>query len=146
MIHTNIGVRVKALREARGMSQAELADVLGLENRQSVSDIERGQRRLSAGELVIVVQTFGASLDQLTNPFLLSARDNFSWRQNHVAPEELDSFESRAGEWIGAYRELNRLNDVRLKKILPRLGLTYASSFEEAIDAGEAVLEELGLQ
>jgi len=145
MIKTNIGARVKALRESRGMDQAKLATVLGLENRQTVSDIERGQRRLSAGELVALTDCFGATLDQLTNPFLLSAKDSFSWRQRNVSSVELDGYEVRAGEWIGAYRELARLNDTRLKRLLPRLGLTHASSFENAAEAGEDVAEELKL-
>lgn len=145
MIEAQIGRRVKALREQHHVSQAVLAEHLGLNDRQSVSDIENGKRKLAANELVLIIERFGVSLDALTNPFLLSARDSFSWRQSNVSTTELDSFESKAGEWIGAFRELNRLGDVRLKKLLPRLGLTYASSFEDAIDAGEGVALELGL-
>lgn len=127
------------------MGQEELADVLGLENRQSVSDIERGKRRLTADELVAIVDRFGVSLEQLTNPFLLSGKESFSWRQKDVPIPALDAFEARAGEWVGAYRELNRLNETKLKKLLPRLGLTVASSFEDAVEAGEAAADELKL-
>ena len=146
MIEAQVGARVKALREAHRMNQVELAEVLGLKDRQSISDIENGKRRLAATELVKLGERFSVSLDSLTNPFLLSAKDNFSWRQNHVPTADLDAYEARAGEWIGAFRELNRQSDVRLKKILPRLGLTYASSFEDAIEAGEGVAEELDLK
>jgi Zn-dependent peptidase ImmA (M78 family)/DNA-binding XRE family transcriptional regulator len=145
MIETNIGARVKTLRETSRMTQVELAKVLGLNDRQSVSDIENGRRRLRADELVRVVEQFDVSLEWITNPFLLSTRDSFSWRQHHVPLADLEAYEGRAGEWIGAYRELNRLSDVRLKKLLPRLGLTYASSFEDACEAGESVALELGL-
>lgn len=145
MIEAHIGRRVKALRESNGLSQVQLAEILNLNDRQSVSEIENGRRRLSAAELVKIVQRFETTLDSLTNPFLLSARDSFSWRQSHVPTCDLDKFESKAGEWIGAFRELSRLNDVRLRKLLPRLGLTHASSFEDAIDAGEGVADELGL-
>lgn len=145
MIETNIGARVKTLREANGMNQADLASLLGLNDRQSVSEIENGRRRLRADELVKIIDRFGVSLESLTNPFLLSARDSFSWRQHHVPLQDLEKYEARAGEWIGAYRELNRRSEVRLRNLLPRLGLTHASSFEDACDAGEAVAEELGL-
>lgn len=143
MIETNIGGRVRALREAAGMGQERLAAILGLDNRQSVSDLERGKRRLSAEELITIVDTFEVTFDQLTNPFLLSSKESFSWRQRDVPLAELDAFEARAGEWIGAYHELNRLNETPLKKLLPRIGLTHTSSFEDAVDAGEAVAEEL---
>jgi XRE family transcriptional regulator, fatty acid utilization regulator len=145
MIETDIGARVKALREGASLGQDALAGILGLENRQSVSDIELGKRRLSADELVTIVDHFGVSFEQLTNPFLLTGKESFSWRQRDVPLADLDAFEARAGEWIGAYRELNRLNDVPLKKLLPRLGLTHRSSFEEAVEAGEAVAYELEL-
>lgn len=145
MIETDIGARVRALRESARMPQEELARVLGLENRQSVSDIERGKRKLTADELVTIVDKFQVSFEQLTNPFLLTGKESFSWRQRDVPLAALDAFEARAGEWIGAFRELNRLNEVRLKNLMPRLGLTHWSSFEDAADAGEAVAEELGL-
>lgn len=145
MIETDIGARVKCLREDAGMGQIELAALLGLDNRQSISDIERGKRKVTADELIKIVDHFGATFEQLTNPFLLSGKESFSWRQRDVPLAALDDFEVRAGEWIGAYRELNRLNEVRLKKLLPRLGLTHSSSFELAAEAGEAVAEELGL-
>lgn len=145
MIEMNIGTRVKAFREANKMNQVELATVLGVNDRQTVSEIENGRRRLTAAELVRVGEHFNVSLESLTNPFLLSARDSFSWRQNHVPAADLDVFEARAGEWIGAYRELNRLSDKPLKKLLPRLGLTYQSRFEDAAEDGESVAVELGL-
>lgn len=145
MIETDIGARVRSLRDGAGLSQDALAIVLDLKDRQSISDIERGKRRLTADELVTLVKHFDVSFDQLTNPFLLSGKQSFSWRQKNVAFADLDRFEMRAGEWVGAYRELNRQNDVRLKNLLPRLGLTHESRFEDAASAGEAVADELGL-
>lgn len=145
MSDLQIGRRLKTLREANRLTQVAFADVLGLNDRQSISQIENGQRRLTAAELVKAVAFFGVSIDALTNPFLLSNKDSFSWRQKHVSTADLDGFEALAGEWIGAYRELNRLNEVRLKKLLPRLGLTHKSPFEDAVEAGEAVADELEL-
>jgi transcriptional regulator with XRE-family HTH domain/Zn-dependent peptidase ImmA (M78 family) len=146
MTDVQIGRRLRALREGKHMTQESLAKVLGLNDRQSISQIENGQRRLSASELVTVVHHFDVTIDTMTNPFLLSNKSSFSWRQHHVPSAELDQFELRAGEWIGAYRELNRLSDVRLKKLLPHLdGLTHKSPFEHAVEVGEDVAEELNL-
>ena len=80
-----IGTRLKALREERKLSQDEVASVFGFKDRQTVSAIETGERRLSADELLTAVQKLGATFDYFTNPFLLVGEGKFSWRQSNVA-------------------------------------------------------------
>ena len=80
---TLIGARIKALREDRKLSQDDLARIFGFKDRQTVSAIENGERRLSAEELLVAVEKLGASLDYFTNPFLPGRR-----RQVLVAPIE----------------------------------------------------------
>ena len=145
MSNNRIGDRIRLLRETQGLQQARMAEILGLCDRQSVSQIERGNRRVSAEELVRIIDHFGVTLDWLTNPFLLTAKESFSWRQRDVSVADLDAFEALVGEWIGAYRELNRLNDTPLKQLMPRLSLTYSSSLDEAVSSGESVSTELEL-
>jgi len=141
-----IGKRIKALREANGMKQAELAEVLDLKDRQSVSALENGTRRVSADELIKVVNHFSISLQDISNPFLLYEKEGFSWRQNQVASADLDAFERRAGEWIGAFRTLSKkVCEPSLRKLLPNLELTHKSSFEDAVAAGESVAALLDL-
>ena len=48
-----IGSKVKAARRAAGLTQGELADISGL-SRRTISDMETGQRRVSAIELMIL--------------------------------------------------------------------------------------------
>jgi Zn-dependent peptidase ImmA (M78 family)/DNA-binding XRE family transcriptional regulator len=146
MPDNHIGERLRLLRERNKLGQDRMAEILGLKERQSVSAIERGLRKVSADELVRVINHFEVTLDWLTNPFLLVGKgETFSWRQNGVASDILDAFEERAGEWIGAYRELNRQNGTSLQALLPRLGLSHTSSLDEAVSAGEAVGRELDL-
>lgn len=145
MIEPKIGTRLKALREARGLSQDALREVFGFKDRQTVSHIESGSRRLSAEELVKALAFFDVTLDHFTNPFLLPANAKFSWRQHSVAAAELERFQQRAGEWIGAYRELHFRSGKPLRALMPRLGLTHTSSFEEARVVGESVSGELDL-
>lgn len=141
-----IGKRIKALRESNGMKQTDLAGVLDLKDRQSVSALENGIRRVSADELIKIVDYFKVSLQDISNPFLLYEREVFSWRQNQVASTDLDDFERRAGEWIGAFRTLSKKgSEPSLRKLLPNLELTHKSSFENAVSAGESVAAHLDL-
>ncbi|MFN5997328.1 MAG: helix-turn-helix domain-containing protein [Paracoccaceae bacterium] len=145
MNNSRIGGRIRALRERAGMKQQDLADILELKDRQSVSAIEAGKRSVSADELIRLVERFGVSLQDLTNPFLLFDKDSFSWRQTNVARADLDAFEQTAGQWIGAYRALAEKPAGETRKLLPNLRLMHGSSFEDAIAAGEAVASFLEL-
>lgn len=145
MAAASIGTRLRALREGRRMSQEELSRALGFENRQTVAQIEAGQRKLSAEELVKAVVAFDVSLDYFTNPFLIAGEARFSWRRTDIPLSDLDAFESKAGEWIGAYRGLKVATGEMLSPIAHRLTLTRANSYEEAMQAGEAVADYLEL-
>jgi transcriptional regulator with XRE-family HTH domain len=48
-----MGARIKALREERKLSQDDLARMFGFKDRQTVSAIETGERRVTAEELVL---------------------------------------------------------------------------------------------
>jgi Zn-dependent peptidase ImmA (M78 family)/DNA-binding XRE family transcriptional regulator len=140
-----IGARIKALREERKLSQDELARLFGFKDRQTVSAIETGERRVTAEELLIAVEKLGASLDFFTDPFLLVGEGKFSWRQSRVGLENLKAFERVAGRWIAANRTLS--NQIgRFAPILRQtLKLTPKSTFEEAIAAGERFAADFGL-
>ena len=102
-----IGARIKALREERRLSQDDLARIFGFKDRQTVSAIETGERRVSAEELLTAVEKLGASLDYFTDPFLLVGEGKFSWRRHsRVGLESVKAFERVAGRWIAANRTL----------------------------------------
>jgi XRE family transcriptional regulator, fatty acid utilization regulator len=145
MANQLIGTRLKALREQRNLSQDELARVFGFKDRQTVSAIETGERRLSAEELIIAVEKLGASLDYFTNPFLLVGEGKFSWRQNNVALPRLDAFERVAGRWVAADRTLARELGRPPSYLRQTLKLTARSSFEEAMAAGERFAADFDL-
>jgi Zn-dependent peptidase ImmA (M78 family)/DNA-binding XRE family transcriptional regulator len=132
-----IGTRLKALREDRKMSQEEIARVFGFKDRQTVSAIETGERRLSAEELLTAVQKLGATFEYFTNPFLLIGEGNFSWRQSNVALERLNAFERVAGRWVAANRVLAPEVGRPAPNLRQALKLTSKSTFEEAMAAGE---------
>lgn len=142
---TRLGARLRALREQRNLSQDEVAELFGFNDRQTVSAIETGERRLSANELVLVVQKFGVSLDDFVDPFRLTGEGRFSWRQTNVSAQRLESFEAVAGRWIAAFREIAPKVGDRPPLLRRTLGLHKGSSYEEAMDAGERFAEDFAL-
>jgi Zn-dependent peptidase ImmA (M78 family)/DNA-binding XRE family transcriptional regulator len=140
-----IGVRIKALREQRALSQDDVARRFGFKDRQTVSAIETGERRVSAEELLRAVEIFGVQLDYFTDPFLLVGEGKFSWRQTRVVGRSLDNYEVDAGRLIAAYRELAPQVGCRAPLLRQTLGLGKESRFEEASAAGERFALEFKL-
>ena len=145
MTNQLIGARIKALREERKLSQDDLARLFGFKDRQTVSAIETGERRLSVEELLAAVEKLGASLDYFTNPFLLVGEGKFSWRQSNVGLAQLNAFERVAGRWIAANRKLAPQVGRPAPYLRQTLKLTQKSTFEDAMAAGERFAEDFEL-
>jgi Zn-dependent peptidase ImmA (M78 family)/DNA-binding XRE family transcriptional regulator len=140
-----IGARLKALREKKNLSQDDLAQRFGFKDRQTVSAIETGERRLSAEELVRAIEIFGVQLDYFTDPFLLVGEGKFSWRQTRVVGHALDGYELDAGRLIAAFRELAPQVGEAAPLLRHALALSKDSRFEDASEAGERFAAELEL-
>ncbi|WP_315836067.1 XRE family transcriptional regulator [Bradyrhizobium prioriisuperbiae] len=141
-----IGGRIKALREERSLSQDDLARLFGFKDRQTVSAIETGERRVTAEELVIAVQKLGAPLDYFTDPFLLVDEGRFSWRrQADVGPQHLKAYERSAGRWIAAFRVIAPQVGRTAPLLRKSLAITRHQRFEDVMDAGDRFADELKL-
>ena len=140
-----IGKRIKALREERNLSQTDLARLFGFRDRQTVSAIETGARRVTADELVAAVEKLEAPLDYFTDPFLLAGEGRFSWRQTGVGAERIGECERDAGRWIAAFRALAPLVGREAPLMRRTLALTRHSRAGEAMLAGERFVAEFGL-
>ena len=92
-----IGVRLKALRAEQGLSQNDLAQLFGFKDRQTVSAIETGMRRMTATELMLAVEKLGAPLEYFTDPFRLVGEGRFSWRQTGVGGRPARRVRARRG-------------------------------------------------
>ena len=132
-----IGIRLKALREEQELSQDDLARLFGFKDRQTVSAIETGERRLTAEELVLASKKLGKPLDYFTDPFQLAGEGRFSWRQTDVKTERLRKFEETAGRWIAAYRTLAPQVGRPPTTLRHSLRLTAKNSYAVAMRAGE---------
>jgi len=140
-----ISARIKALREQRGLSQDELARLFGFKDRQTVSAIETGERRVSAEELLLVVEKLGVSLDYFMDPFRLDGEGRFSWRQSGLPAARLTAYERTAGRWIAAFRRIAPEVGHEIPLLRHALGLTRQNGFEDAAAAGERFAAEFAL-
>jgi len=141
-----IGIRIKALREERKLSQNDLARIFGFKDRQTVSAIETGERRVSAEELLLAVEKLGASIDYFTDPFQLAGDGKFSWRgESRVGPENINAFERIAGGWIAAHRALAGQVGRPGPILRHALKLTPRSTYEDAMAAGERFAKDFDL-
>jgi Zn-dependent peptidase ImmA (M78 family)/transcriptional regulator with XRE-family HTH domain len=140
-----IGARIRAAREQRGMSQDELALLFGFKDRQTVSAIETGERRVAAEELILAVEKLGQPLEFFTDPFILVGEGQFSWRQDNVGGKILDAYERVAARWIAAYRELRSKLEEPSWLFRRTLALTRHHQFEDAMAAGEQFAKEFEL-
>lgn len=103
---TLIARRLKAAREAAGLTQQQLSDQLGFKDRQTVAAIEAGQRKVSAEELIKIMRILDKDLEYFTDPYRLDGEGKFSWRSAAGMEKELAVFEQRAGGWLAMYRTL----------------------------------------
>lgn len=136
--------RLLTLRVSQSVSQAELSQALGFNDRQTLSDIELGKRRVAPEEIVRAAEFFEVDPGYFTDPFELAGEASFSWRKSTSA-DGLESFERRAGCWLAAYRHLRLIKSESVNSLLPRVGLNSKSSFEEAAEEGDAVSRLIGL-
>lgn len=58
--HAQVGLRIRAMREALGINQGELAKRIGLQ-RATVANIETGRQRLLLHTVEKIAQAFGTS-------------------------------------------------------------------------------------
>ena len=140
-----IGTRIKALRQESGISQESLARLFGFKDRQTVSAIETGVRRVTAAELMLAVEKLNAPFDYFTDPFRLDGEGRFSWRQRGAGRAQLAKYERKASRWVGAYRSLSAQLGRRPPLMRRALSLTRLSRFEDAMEAGERFAAELEL-
>lgn len=141
-----IGMRVKVAREGAGWKQDQLAELLGLKDRQSVSDIETGKRSLKPEELLALTDAFDRDLEFFIDPFVVAGEAKFSWRADPIVPaERLTGFEHKAGQWIGLLRWLRAQQGSHRSVLKLGLRLTIHSTFREAWQCGESLAGQLNL-
>jgi Zn-dependent peptidase ImmA (M78 family)/transcriptional regulator with XRE-family HTH domain len=137
---TQVGLRIKAAREAAKFTQEQLSKSLGFNDRQTLAAIEAGSRKVSAEELMRFMATLDRDLDFFTDPFRLVAEARFSFRAKGAGEGGLEAFEEDAGRWIAFWRDQTRRRQENPSPLRQKLGLTERSTFEEAQATGEQLV------
>lgn len=145
MTSSRIGRRIKWFREQRDLTQEHLAQRLGFNDRQTLSDIEGGRRKITPDELVVVAKTLAVELDSLLDPFQLVGEGGFNFRVEQVERDTVEEFAEQASRWIATYRELSRQAGVVPSRLGQKLELTRESSFEDAAESAETLRERWSL-
>jgi Zn-dependent peptidase ImmA (M78 family)/DNA-binding XRE family transcriptional regulator len=140
-----IARRLRHFREHRGLTQDEVAELLGFNDRQTLSDLEGGKRRITPDELVAATSALGVSIDDLTDPYRLVGEGGFSFRVEPGAEDCVAAFEERAGRLIAVFRELRARSGQPVRRLGHRLELSVQSSFEDAAAAAEYIWNEWDL-
>ena len=58
-------LNIKFLRTAQGMTQEDMANLLGLRSPSGITKVEKGERQLSVEDLEKISDFFGVTMDQL---------------------------------------------------------------------------------
>ena len=118
------------------MNQDQLSQALGFENRQVLSNIESGKRKLGVDELLKLMQLLHKELEYFTDPLRLVG-EAISWRANVKAQNIISKYEPYAGGIVAAYRAFAKQLGESSGPPHVQLALTKRSSLEQAENAAE---------
>lgn len=99
-----LGDRIRARREALGLSQKDLAERAGFSAHQIVSQIEKGQREVKAWELAKLSQLLHVSMLQMLGEQEIEPTAAVLWRKQ---PEENQAL--REAEFLASCRRYHQL-------------------------------------
>lgn len=140
-----MGRRVAFAREKAGLKQEELSRKLGFKDRQTLAALEAGERRVTAEELLKLLQVLGLPFEFFTDPFRLVGEGSFSFRANGPGEAGLEEFEDMAGRWIAFWREQGKKQGQVGGALRLQLDLTAQATYEDAQTAAADVAAQLSL-
>ena len=141
-----IGKRIRALREERNLSQENVAEIFGFNDRQTVSAIETGARRVTAGGTTACGRKAGRPVGVFYRSVPARGRRAFFLAADRASPP-ICSKPTNAAPDAGSPRSAPWRPEVGFEAPLMRraLGLTRPSSFEDAMRAGERFVSAFDL-
>lgn len=138
-----IAQRIAYFRSLQGLNQHELSQHMNFNQRQTLSDIERGERKVTANELKKFAEIFGISPLALMDAFVPATNVEFSWRTESET-QALQVFEQRGRNIINLVSTLRtKLNKAPTPAATLPLGEN--SRYEDAAQAAEHLVERFNL-
>ncbi len=143
-----MGERLRDRRKALKLNQEELSGRLGINNRQTLSDIETGKQAITPEQLAAAAQALGVTTGYFTDPFHAAAEAAFSFRAENIDTDVREALEEQAGRWLATMRELagwRGEEDEYFPKESGTLRLTSKARYEHAQAAARALGKRLQL-
>lgn len=137
----HVGTEIRNLRETSGMSQEELAGLVGL-SRPSIVNIESGKRKISVQELVKFAEVFDLTLDQLVNPSLrpeigveesTAAESSKAQMRISIPRENYDKFKEVLLYILGEIGARPNVGQTVLYKLLYFIDFDFYERYEEQL-------------
>lgn len=145
-MQSTIRKRLLRLRESREVTQEALSNAMGINNRQSLAELEAGNRSIQPQELLAAAKFFGVASSYFTDPLELAGEASFSWRKSSACNvATINAFEHDAGRWIATYRYLGKLMNASVNSSLTQIEINKDSTFDEAYLEGSRVASALEL-
>ncbi|HVR73412.1 MAG TPA: XRE family transcriptional regulator [Planctomycetota bacterium] len=138
----SLGEAIQGRRKAVGLTQADLAAMVGFTVAQTVSDIERGQREVKAWELVRIAQALRTSTDELLGIAAEEPRVKVLWRRGSSAAST--KAEEVLLDRARRYALLEKWNELPPPQPLPEFAIdpeqtSYRDAANMAITVGRAM-------
>ncbi|MBU4269104.1 MAG: DUF4065 domain-containing protein [Acidobacteria bacterium] len=141
-MNVDLGKRIKQLREIEGISQEKLSSIIGI-SRSAISQIESGERKITAEEFVLLAKKFNITLENLIDPEC-TPRINLPEKENSPTPVEkeirisvpqknLDKFKEVLLYILGRVGSLPNIGETVLYKLLYFIDFDYYEMYEEQL-------------
>jgi len=141
-MNVDLGKRIKQLRENEGISQEKLSSIIGI-SRSAISQIEGGERKITAEELVLLAKKFNITLENLIDPEITPRISLPEKESSPVVVEEkirisvpqknLEKFKEVLLYILGRVGSLPNVGETVLYKLLYFIDFDYYEMYEEQL-------------
>jgi len=141
-MNIDLGKRIKQLRENEGISQEKLSSVIGI-SRSAISQIESGERKITAEEFVLLAKKFNITLENLIDPESAPKIDLPEKKSSpspvgneiriSVPQKNLEKFKEVLLYILGRVGSLPNVGETVLYKLLYFIDFDYYEMYEEQL-------------